>query len=150
MGQEQEWRKVPELLDKANRLRPNSVVAYLYQQHERKMLDWAEQFCDDREVLLTVHDCIYTRRPVKLAELRSGIAGFGEFFKITHEEHKPWGWEEPVATDDPFYDPREAVVGKKLEHYDNTRGADHWNGSGHDGRQEYSIEDDPYFDVEES
>jgi len=149
-GLEPEWRKIPELLDKANRLLPNSVIAYLYQSAEREILDWVENFCADREVLLTVHDCIYTRRPVKLVELRSGIASFGEFYKITHEEHKPWGWEEPVATDDPFYDPRDAAVAKKLEHYDNSRGADHWTGSGYDGRQEYSIEDDPYFDVEES
>jgi len=144
-GQESTWRQVPELLDKANRLRPNSVVAYLYQQHERKMLDWVEEFCADREVLLTVHDCIYTRRKVNLAELRSGILGFGEYFKLSHEEHRSWTWEDPVLPSDPFYDPREAVVARRNQAYDNKPTADHWNGTGYDGTQEYNIEDDPYF-----
>lgn len=143
-GQETEWRQVPELLDKANRLRPNSVVAYLYQQHERKILDWAEQFCEDREVLLTVHDCIYTRRPVKLAEFRSGIQGFGEFFKLEHKEHRAYTWQDPVDKSDPFYDPREAVVIQRDHAWQQRFGVDHWNGSGYDG-SEYDPEHDPYY-----
>lgn len=147
-GLEAEWRRVPELLDKKNRLLPNSVIAYLYQSAEREILDWVEQFCEDREILLTVHDCIYTRRPVKLAELRAGVQSFGEFYRLTHEEHRPWGWEEPIDKDDPFYDPRDAVVSKKLERYDSSRTVDHWNGSGYNGSAEYDPKDDPFFDEE--
>lgn len=143
-GQETEWRQVPELLDKAKRLRPNSVVAYLYQQHERKILDWAEQFCEDREVLLTVHDCIYTRRPVKLAEFRSGIQGFGEFFKLEHKQHRAYTWQDPVDKSDPFYDPREAIVIQRDHAWQQRFGVDLWNGSGYDG-SEYDAEDDPYY-----
>jgi len=145
-NQEPIWRAVPELLDRAGRLKPNSVVAYLYQQHERRMLDWAEEFCADREVLLTVHDCIYTRRPVKLAEFRAGIRGFGEFFNLEHQEHRAYGWEDPVLPSDPFYDPRESVVQKRLDKYNNSGNTDHWNGGGYDGTQEYELELDPYFD----
>jgi len=146
-----ELAAVPELWEKGGKkIKPNTVVSYLYQHAEREILDWAEDFCADSEVLLTVHDCIYTRRPVKLAELRAGLLTFGEFFKLSHEQHRAYGWEDPVAKDDPFYDPREAVVAKKLEHYDNSRVADHWNGAGYDGTAEYHIEDDPYFDVEQS
>jgi hypothetical protein len=143
-GQEPSWRTVPELVDKANRLRPNSVVAYLYQQHERKLLDWAEEFCADREVLLTVHDCIYTRHPVKLADFRAGIQQFGSFFKLNHDEHEPWGWEDPVDVNDPFYDPREALVERRLQKY--TRKLEgHYTGTGHDGTVEYDFETDPYY-----
>lgn len=147
-GQEPTWRTVPELVDKANRLRPNSVIAYLYQQHERKLLDWAEEFCADREVLLTVHDCIYTRHPVKLAEFRAGIQQFGSFFKLNHEEHDPWGWQDPVDPADPFYDPRDQIVAQQAQRYADRRGVDFWNGSGHDGTGEYDLENDPYFDEE--
>lgn len=148
-GQESQWRQVPELLDKANRLRPNSVISYLYQQHERRLLDWAEEFCADREVLLTVHDCIYTRRPVKLAEFRSGIQGFGEFFKLEHTEHRAYGWEDPVDENDPFYDPRDAVVARINQRWIASPNIDHWTGSGYDGTQEYHAEDDPFFDDQE-
>lgn len=147
-GQEPEWRSVPELLDKAKRLRPNSVIAYLYQQHERKILDWAEQFCADREVLLTVHDCIYTREPVKLSEFRAGIQGFGEFFKLEHTEHRAYMWEDPVDVSDPFYDPREVIVQKRNERLE--RKVDLYTDIGHDGTQEYVFEDDPFFDIEKS
>lgn len=147
-GQEATWRTVPELVDRANRLRPNSVVAYLYQQHERQMLDWAEQFCADREVLITVHDCIYTRRPVKLSEFRSGIQAFGEFFRLEHTEHRAYAWEDPVLSTDPFYDPRDAVVAQRNQRYDAGQKPDHWNGSGYDGTQEYDLEQDPWFDQE--
>lgn len=145
-----ELRTVPELWEKGGRkLKPNSVVSYLYQHAEREILDWAEKFCEDREVLLTVHDCIYTRSPVKLAEFRAGLLNFGEFFKLEHIEHRPYGWEDPVLPSDPFYDPREQTIEKRNQYYDNKASVDHWNGSGYDGSQEYDPTEDPYFDAEE-
>jgi hypothetical protein len=147
----QELRSVPELWEKGGKkVKPNSVVSYLYQHAEREILDWAEKFCEDREVLLTVHDCIYTRRPVKLAEFRSGLHQFGEFFGLEHTEHRAYGWEDPVSKDDPFYDPREAAVQKQLDRYDAKKTPDHWTGSGYDGTAEYESELDPFFDVENS
>ena len=146
----EELAQVPELWEKGlKKLRSNAVVSYLYQHAEREILNWAEQFCEDRQVLLTVHDCIYTRRPVKLAEFRSGLQAFGEFFRLEHTEHRPYGWEDPVLPTDPFYDPREAVVAKRNQRYDAQSTADHYNGSGYNGTQEYDIELDPYFDIVE-
>jgi len=142
-----ELKSVPELWEKGGKkLKSNSVVSYLYQHAEREILDWAEKFCEDREVLLTVHDCIYTRRPVKLMEFRSGLKAFGDFYNLEHQQHRAYGWEDPVLPSDPFYDPREAVVQKRLDKYDATANRDHWNGAGYDGSQEYEIELDPYFD----
>jgi hypothetical protein len=51
-----------------------------------------------------------------------------------------------VDVNDPFYDPREAVVQKRLQRYDNTARSDHWTGTGYDGSQEYEIELDPWFE----
>lgn len=144
-----ELQQVPELWEKGGqKLKVNSVVSYLYQHAEREILDWAEQFCADREVILTVHDCIYTRRPVKLAEFKSGIQAFGEFFRLEHQEHRAWTWQDPVDISDPFYDPREAAVAKKQQQYHSSGAQDHWNGSGYDGTQEYDREDDPFFQEE--
>lgn len=105
-----ELKSVEELWDRGNKIRPNSVVSYLYQHAEREILDWLEQFCSDREVLLTVHDCIYTRQPVKLQQLREGLAQFGEFYRISHQEHQAWTWQDPLSPSDPLYDPREVKV----------------------------------------
>ena len=142
-----ELQAVPELWEKGGKkIKSNSVVSYLYQHAEREILDWAEKFCEDREVLLTVHDCIYTRRPVPLAEFRSGLQQFGEFFRLEHTEHRAYGWEDPVLPTDPFYDPREAAVQSRLDRYDAKRSVDHWTGSDYDGTAEYEPELDPYFD----
>lgn len=144
-----ELKTVPELWEKGGKkLKPNSVVSYLYQHAEREILDWAEQFCEDREVLLTVHDCIYTRQPVKLMEFRAGLLEFGEFFKLEHTEHRIYGWEDPVLPTDPFYDPRDAVITKRNQRYDATANVDHWSGTGYDGSAEYDQEDDPFFTTE--
>jgi hypothetical protein len=143
----QELAAVPELWEKGGkRLRPNSVVSYLYQHAEREILDWAQQFCADREVLLTVHDCIYTRRAVPLADFRAGIQAFGEFFRLEHTEHRAYTWEDPVLPTDPFYDPREPLVAGLSRRRPSQGRSDHYTGAGHDGTQEYDPEMDPYFE----
>jgi hypothetical protein len=141
-----ELRTVPELWEKgARKLKPNSVISYLYQHAEREILDWAEQFCEDRQVLLTVHDCIYTRQPVKLSEFREGLLAFGEFFRLEHQQHRAYTWEDSVMPTDPFYDPREQLVAQRNHIYTASGAADHWNGSGYNGTQEYDPELDPYL-----
>lgn len=103
-----ELQAVPELWDKSGtRLKTNSLVSYLYQHAEREILDWAEQFCASSDVLLTVHDCIYTRHPIDLVEFRVGLRQHGEYFKCSHEQHRAYTWEDPVSPSDPFYDPRD-------------------------------------------
>lgn len=97
-GMEPHFRSIPELLDRAGRLRPNSVVSYLYQQTERQILEYLIRECDSAEILLTVHDCIYTRRPINLLEARVGIREFGEYFKISHEEHRGYAYDDEATT----------------------------------------------------
>lgn len=96
-----ELRQVPELWEKGlKKLKPNSVISYLYQHAEREILTWFETQCADSEILLTVHDCIYTRHPVNLLELRVGLKTHGEFYKISHEKHEAWTWD-PDMLDHP-------------------------------------------------
>jgi hypothetical protein len=141
-----ELAAVPELWEKGSkRLKPNSVVSYLYQHAEREILDWAEQFCADREVLLTVHDCIYTRRPVQLMEFRSGLKQFGEFFRLEHTEHRAYTWEDPILQSDPFYDPRDQLVARLQSRRHTSGNSEHYTGAGYDGTQDYDPELDPYL-----
>lgn len=144
-----ELQQVPELWEKGGKkLKTNSVVSYLYQHAEREILDWAEEFCASSEVLLTVHDCIYTRKSVNLSEFRSGLLAFGSYFKLSHEHHQAWTWEDPVDKSDPFYDSREAVVAKMSKKYHAATKEGYADGAGHDGTAEYNIEEDPYFQTE--
>lgn len=141
-----ELKTVPELWDRSGKkLLTNSVVSYMYQHAEKEILDWVEDFCADREVLLTVHDCIYTRKRVDLMELRAGLQMFGDFFKVSFEEHRAWTWEDPIDVNDPFYDPREAVVEKLQKRYAAKQIEGYFTGAGHDGTAEYNFEDDPYY-----
>lgn len=114
-GMEQHWRTIPELLDAAKRLQPRSVIAYLYQTAERQLLDAIRSQISNSEILLTVHDCIYTRRAVNLQELRSLVQQAGPYFKIEHQQHRAYTWQDPVQVADPFYDPRDAAWNRIVE-----------------------------------
>lgn len=161
-GHETTWRTIPELVDKANRLRPNSVVAYLYQQQESKILDWVESQCESSEVLLTVHDCIYTRRPVNLLELRAGLKDFGEYYTVSHTHHTDWLWEDQseLAEHRQRIAEEEAHAASVFGTHTRPQAVKHsvpahsqgetqcYDGSGHDGSgyDNYSQDDDPFFD----
>lgn len=93
-AEKDDWTHVPELYTANKRLKPNSVISYLYQHAERQVLDYMVNAFAHREVLLTVHDCFYTRKPVKLGELRSGIKQFGEFFDVGYEAHTAYTYED--------------------------------------------------------
>lgn len=93
LGQEAEWRRTEGLTDARNRLRPNSIISYMYQHGERDILEWLQQQMADLDVLLTVHDCVYTRRPVGLMELRAGLQDWGQYFRIESEKISGWSFD---------------------------------------------------------
>ena len=96
LGLEAEWKQIPGLVDRAGRLKTNSVVAYLYQTWERELMSGLIEKVEESQILLTVHDCIYTRYPIKLVEAREYLKAQGEFFDITHEEHHPWAFDHDI------------------------------------------------------
>lgn len=93
LTQEQELRSVRGLVTPQGRLRSNSVVSYLYQHHERAIMDYIVAECADSDIRLVVHDCVYTRRPVRLREIREGIMKFGPYYRITHEPHQGYAYD---------------------------------------------------------
>lgn len=59
------------LVDGRNAFNKNKLMAYIFQTFERGIMDKTEQFTKDtgNEVLLRVHDAIYTRKRINMLEL---------------------------------------------------------------------------------
>jgi hypothetical protein len=75
------------------KLSVNKVLAYLYQQEERQIMNMlAESSKEQGTFLLLVHDGFYTSHPVKLVELREQLNRENEFAAITKVEHSAWGF----------------------------------------------------------
>lgn len=64
------------LVDGRNAFNKNKVMAYIFQTFERGIMDIAEEFIknEGNEVLLRVHDAIYTKKKVDIAELHIMLA----------------------------------------------------------------------------
>ena len=102
------------LRDKKGGIKINAAIAYLYQHTERGLLNDLVAECQktNREVLLTVHDCLYTRREPKMEDLMGICKLHGDEYSIKPEQHRAWKKkqiENTVDKNSPFYDPRESV-----------------------------------------
>jgi hypothetical protein len=167
---------IGELVNGRGKLKTNSVISYLYQQTERQILTKMCEFSNDRDVLLTVHDCFYTRRPINLREARYELKQIGEFFDISHEEHRAFSYDHDVEDHKRFIRSEEQRVARlnnkpvhdsvndynpvkaMLEFQDNYRGDwDCHDGKCYDGsnrNEAYSMASydrdlDPWYDSEE-
>lgn len=64
------------LVDGRNAFNKNRLMAYIFQSFERGIMDTTEEFIknEGNEVLLRVHDAIYTKKRVDMAELHMMLA----------------------------------------------------------------------------
>lgn len=92
-GEYDHLRTIPDMIDRAGRIRTNSMISYLYQQSERQILEYMIEQAEPGEILLTVHDCIYTKNPINLRELREGLIKFGNFYRVSHEQHRAYAYD---------------------------------------------------------
>lgn len=159
-GHDQEWIKIPELLDKGGRLRINQVISYLYQQAERQIIQDVITQVQHSEILLTVHDCIYTRLPIKMRHVREQLKTHGEFFDVSHTEHRSYYFdteqaehvqriaaEEQRAAEIYGTHTLPGVKRAKTQVVYNSDSAC-WDGSGYDGSgyENYTTTEDIFFD----
>lgn len=93
---ELEWRTIPGLVDAANRLKKNSVISYLYQNDERAVMESIWQTIEPYDPVLMVHDCIYTKKPVPLRDLREQLIVRSEYYRISKEEHQAFAFDEEL------------------------------------------------------
>lgn len=156
-GHDEQWRQIPELLDKAGRPRTNQVISYLYQQSEREVIEKIISMCVDSDILLTVHDCIYTRRPINMRDVREQLKSYGEFFDISYEQHGAYYFDTEEAEHRQRIAEEEAraaaitgthtLPGRKQIKTTTTKNNDNKavDGSGYDG-SDYDPNFDPYFE----
>ena len=98
-GQDNHWKTIPDLCDKAGRIMPNSVLAYLYQHDEREIIEFIKREFEPYEVLLLIHDCVYTRKRVgteTMVAVKQALQDFGAFFKISRVEHTAYKFDDDL------------------------------------------------------
>jgi hypothetical protein len=143
------------------KLSVNKVLAYLYQQEERRIMDMLTESSKEKGTfLLLIHDGFYTSHPVKLVELREQLNQENEFAAITKEEHSAWGFDgnelahrtriieqELIANDG--YIPKNVLKNYiRIQHlFDNEKNysaSDEFDNGLRQG-SEYEIELDPFY-----
>lgn len=160
-GMDQALKSIPELVDNAGRLKTNSAISYLYQQAERQILEEIIKVVEPSEILLTVHDCIYTRRPAKMLQLRECIKQFGDYYDISHEQHIGFAYDDDRLDHQRRMQAEENAAAayynrapKNLYNSDNravTKPLQSTEGYYEDrawSESEYNPEIDPFFDIE--
>lgn len=164
-GEDEHLKTIPELVNSKNVLKPKSVVSYKYQQAEREILDWLVDRCQEYDVLLTVHDCIYTRNKMRLLDIRLELAEFGDFYKISEEKHMGFSYDpylkehrERIAEEEAFAkgykgqwadSGRINAKGEKVKIQVDLYTGEHndfYDGSGYDGQNHYDSDLDPFLE----
>jgi hypothetical protein len=90
--------KFPDLaelkhLQHNNKVSPKKLLAHAYQSFETEVMESVKTHPDvaNREVLLWVHDCIYTRKSINLADINGYIMlEFGDGIQLEHSHDSAW------------------------------------------------------------
>lgn len=86
-GAESQWQQLTDLYTEAGSIRPDRVMAYLYQHAETSVMRAIMAAAEDSEILLWVHDGFYTRRPIgneTLLDIRQQLADLGMKIAVSH------------------------------------------------------------------
>lgn len=92
--------------DAAGRIQRTKVMAYLYQHAETEYLNDLLDYVNTRfgrdEILLTVHDCVYIKHSINMAEVNSRLSYQNPYLKAEITEH--WGQFEQTTNTAPELD----------------------------------------------
>ena len=105
--QNKELKTNSALTDGRGALKPNSVIAYLYQHWERQLMDQVCELMERRDetgnptenVLLRVHDAVYTRkRPssTQLQQIKDLLQQENPFAKLEETALKGWSFDHDL------------------------------------------------------
>lgn len=93
--------------DAAGRIQRTKVMAYLYQHAEAEYLDDLLDYINTRfgreEILLSVHDCVYIKHSINMAEVNSRLSYINPYLQAEITEH--WGHFGPEQTNTETYKP---------------------------------------------
>lgn len=118
--------------DAAGRIQRNKVMAYLYQHAEMEylndLLDYINTRFGREEILLTVHDSVYIKHSINMAEVNSRLGYMNTYLKAEITEH--WGHfeQEPLVAQQ--LDPHKQQAEAFLDYWKNKqRNEGHYSGS---------------------
>jgi hypothetical protein len=106
--------------DRAGRIQRSKIMAYMYQHAEMDyladVLDYITERFGRDEILLTVHDCVYLKHSVNMAEVNSRLQQLNPYLVAERTEH--WGhFDKDVnplreqTAEDPHKQQAEAFLG---------------------------------------
>lgn len=86
-------KNLPRSTNKLGKYRKTAIMSYLFQTLETMIIQQCTKHLDEDNILLLVHDCIITQRPLNgydLSELRYTLQNISHFLKITNEYNRGW------------------------------------------------------------
>ena len=85
-------RHIPELWSaKTGKIKPNSVMAYLYQQYESSLMSRIRQLIPkEYEFLLGVHDAFYTRHKLPGTMIQEYAQAINPYIRFERQEQSGW------------------------------------------------------------
>lgn len=85
-------KHIPELWSaKTGRIRPSSLMAYLYQQYESSLMTQIKQLIPQEfEFLLGVHDAFYTRHKLPGTQIQEFAQAINPYIRFERQEKSGW------------------------------------------------------------
>lgn len=86
-------KHLPRSTNKLGKYRKTAVMSYLFQTLETMIIKQSTKHLDTDNILLLVHDCIITKRPLNgydLSQLRDTLQSISPFLKISVEYNRGW------------------------------------------------------------
>jgi hypothetical protein len=116
--------------DAAGRIQRNKVMAYLYQHAETEYLNDLLDYINTRfgrdEILLTVHDCIYIKHSINMAEVNSRLSYQNPYLRAEITEH--WGQFEQQGNTAPELDQHQQQADDFLNYWKHKQTEGHYSG----------------------
>lgn len=105
--------------DAGGRVQSRTVLAYLYQHAEMEyltdLLDYINTRFGRDEILLAVHDCVYMKHSVNMAEVNSRLSYLNPYLRAEATEH--WGHFEQQSNIVPELDPHKQQAENFLNYW---------------------------------
>lgn len=136
-------KSIPNMTDKVNRIKMKSVMAYLYQQEETRIMKKVIEALEtetNNEVLLWVHDGIYVKNKPDMGLLSGVLTECNSLMKFDLEKNNKWAnlsrvldIDEEIEAENIMMGKKKAVIAPAYHNAQMVTSSGHFNGGGYDG-----------------
>ena len=136
-------KSIPNLTDKSNRIKMKSVMAYMYQQEETRIMKkviTALETETNNEVLLWVHDGIYVKNKPDMGLLSGVLTECNSLMKFDLEKNNKWAnlsrvldIDEEIEAENIMMGKNKALIAPAYHNAQMVTSSGHFNGGGYDG-----------------